>query len=185
MTGSVDLDVEVLPAIAMTITGNNDDNSGYGSGNGPVDVFAPESAASSTIDGHTTPAAATTVNSSTYISLLPNASATGTSTVTVYTNNATGYTLKVKDSDTTTALTNGSYTIPAAASTSAGTAAWSIAGGSLSASAITAADQQVTKTTAKTSGGDATTMTYTVSTASDQATGVYTDTITYTATTNS
>ena len=190
VSGDVDLYVEVLPAIAMTISGNNDDNDHAGSGNGAVDVFAPAGAASSDIDGHTTPASATTVASSSWMSILPNATGTMTSTVTVYTNNASGYALAVKDADSTTALTRdntdgkGAASIPASATTTAGTAGWSIAGGSLAASAITAADQTVKTTSAKTSGGDATTITYTVATDEDQATGIYSDTITYTATTN-
>jgi len=188
VSGNVDLRVDVLPAIAMTISGNNDDNAHGGSGNGAVDVFNPVEAASSDIDGHTTPAAATTVASSSWMSILPNAIGTMTSTVTVYTNNASGYTLTVADADANTNLVNGDYSIPAAAAPAAGTAGWSIEGGSLAKSAIAASDAAnpltVKTTAAKTSGGDATTMTYTVSTDEDQATGTYVDTITYTATTN-
>ncbi len=190
VSGNVDLYVEVVPAIAMTITGNNDDNGHYGFGNGAVDVFNPATAASSTIDGHETPATATTVASSSWMSILPNATGTMTSTVTVYTNNASGYTLNLKDADSTTALTKvgGTATIAASATPSAGAGAgWSVTGGDddfASGAAITAADQTVKTTAAKTSGGDATTMTYTVATAADQETGAYTDTITYTATTN-
>ena len=105
VSGNVDLYAEVVPAIAMTITGNNDDNSHYGSGNGAVDVFTPATAASSMIDTHQTPAASTTVASSSWISLLPNAVANGNdtngfkSTINVYTNAHTGYTLNVNDSD--------------------------------------------------------------------------------------
>ena len=188
VSGSVDLRVDVLPAIAMTISGNNDDNTHGGTGNGSVDVFNPVGAASSDIDGHTTPATATTVASSSWMEILPNATGTMTSTVTVYTNNASGYTLTVADADTDTDLKNGTFSIPASATTTAGTAGWSIEGGSLTKSAIVASNAAspltVKATTAKTSSGDATTMTYTVATDEDQATGTYTDTITYTATTN-
>lgn len=198
VTGNVDLYVEVLPAIAMTITGNNDGNSNYGSGNGAVDVFNPSDAASSSIDGHTTPATATTVASSSYTSLLPNSKVDGNSTngfrstVTVYTNAASGYTLAVKDSDSTTALTKvgGTATIPAGTSITAGTAAWAykaegdaIKTGADSYAAITAADVVIAEESVKTSNGTITTVSYGVSTASDQETGVYQDTITYTATT--
>ena len=205
VSGDVDLYAEVLPAIAMTITGNNDDNGHYGSGNGAVDVFNPATAASSTIDGHTTPATATSVASSSWVSLLPNAIANGNdtngfkSTITVYTNNATGYTLNVKDADSTLALTKvgSTETIPAGTVTSpattfdlvAGTAAWGYKVDTASADGagykpISASDAQVKTKATPTSGGEATNVYYGVATDDDQATGVYTDTITYTATTN-
>ena len=185
VSGEVDLYVDVLPAIAMTITGNNDDNSNAGSGNGAIDVFDPAGAAGKTVDGHTIPSTATTVASSSWVELLPNATGTMTSTVTVYTNNATGYTLNVKDKDSTTALTSGTNTIPASdGAVAAGTAKWNLTGGSLTNKGITATDQEVKATSTKTNNGDATTVTYNVATAADQATGTYTDTIVYTATTN-
>ena len=192
VSGNVLLAVEVEPAIAMTIEGNNDGNSSYAASATGVSTYTP-SALSTNDDFDGYDAAAGTAYdssnlqlSSSYVALLPNATATATSTVTVYTNSTSGYTLAVKDADSTTALTNQSdatKTIPASATTTAGTAGWSIAGGTLAASAITAADQTVKQTNAATSGGDATTMTYTIATDTDQATGVYTDTITYTATT--
>lgn len=205
VTGDVDLYVEVVPAIAMTITGNNDDNSHYGSGNGAVDVFNPATAASSSIDGHPTPAAPTTTASSSWVSLLPNAVANGDntngfkSTINVYTNAHSGYTLNVKDADSTTALTKvgSTETIPAGVPESgdttfdlaAGTAAWGYVIDNASTTGegytpISATDAQVKTRGTKTSGGETTTVYYGVATASDQATGVYTDTIVYTATTN-
>lgn len=48
------------------------------------------------------------------------AQTTGSDTVTVTTNNATGYNLSLKDSDASTALTNGANTIPASSSTTWG-----------------------------------------------------------------
>ena len=203
ISGNVDLYVEVLPAIAMTIAGNNDGNSSYGSGNGAVDVFNPVTAASSSIDGHTTPATATSVASSSYASILPNAVLNGNddngfkSTIKVYTNNASGYTLNVKDADNTLALTkvSSTETIPAGTesegslSLTAGTAAWGYKIDTASADgtgykAITASDVQVKTKATPTSNGEETKVYYGIATASDQATGVYTDTITYTATTN-
>ncbi len=200
VSGSVDLYAEVVPAIAMTITGNNDNNSHYGSGNGAVDVFNPATAASSVIDTHTTPATATTVASSSWISLLPNAVANGNdtngfkSTINVYTNAHSGYTLKVKDADATLALTKvgSTETIAALAadgSLSAGTPAWGYKVDTASTDgtgykAITAADVDVKTKATPTSGGEETIVYYGVATAATQATGVYTDTITYTATTN-
>ena len=198
VTGDVQVDVEVLPAIAMTITGNNDDSSNYDDGTtsyASVDNFAPATT-SGTLDGHTIPATAVLGTSSSYTSLLPNAVIEGDtfkSTITVYTNASAGYTLTMKDSDTTVALThtNGSDTIPATAATTltAGTAAWGYRVGTsgdwLAVPASDAAsDASIKATSAKTSGGDATTVEYGVATAADQATGVYTDTIVYTATTN-
>ena len=188
VTGNVDLYVEVLPAISMTIAGNNDNNSNYGTSgdNGSVHVFNP-AGVSSTLDTDTIPATATTVASSSYVSLLPNATATTTSTVTVYTNAASGFTLSVKDADSTTALTKvgGAATIPAGAdAVAAGTAKWNLSGGSLTNAAISTTDQTVKATSAKTSSGEETVVTYNIATAADQETGVYSDTITYTATTN-
>ncbi len=203
VNGSVDLRVDVVPAIAMTITGNNDNNSHGGSGNGAVDVFNPATAASSSIDGHTTPAAATTVASSSWASLLPNAVVNGNdtngfkSTINVYTNNVTGYTLNVKDADTTLALTGANGTIAAGTVTDpattfdlvAGTAAWGYVVDTASADGtgytpIDSDDAQVKTRATKTSDGEQTVVYYGVATASDQATGTYTDTIVYTATTN-
>lgn len=204
VTGNVDLRVDVVPAIAMTITGNNDDNSHGGSGNGAVDVFNPASAASSSIDGHPTPATPTTVASSSWASMLPNAVVNGDdtngfkSTINVYTNAHTGYTLNVKDADSTLALTgsNGGTIaagVPESGETtfdlSAGTAAWGYVIGTASTTGagytpISDTDAQVKTRATKTSGGEQTVVYYGVATAADQATGTYTDTITYTATTN-
>lgn len=190
VSGNADLYVEVQPAIAMTIEGNNDGNTEYGTNgdNAAVNVKNPTGA--TTIDGVNVSSfdvATASKASSSYVSLLPNSTATMTSTITVYTNNTSGYTLAVKDADETTALTRvgGTETIPAGAeAVAAGTAKWNLSGGLLTNAAIAATDQNVKVTNAKTSGGDETVVTYNVATAADQATGVYTDTITYTATTN-
>lgn len=242
VSGNVDLLVEVNPAIAMTISGNNDNGDHAAApsyyavtpeeGDNPSDKgwyelvddeYVPSEdttvASGKTYYAQSTtgtvqvknPAAATTIDgvnvssfdvgtslnhSSSYMALLPNASGTMTSTVTVYTNNASGYTLSLKDADSDTNLTkiySGTTpatpaTIIASATPTAGSGAgWSVTGGDddfASGAAITAVNRTVKTTAAKTSGGDATTMTYTVATAVDQETGVYTDTITYTATTN-
>ena len=205
VNGNVDVVVDVLPAIAMTIEGNNDDNSHYANSYGAIDVFNPVTAASSEIDGHTTPATATTVTSSSWASMLPNAVVDGNdtnefkSTINVYTNNASGYTLNVKDADSTLALTKvgSTETIPAGVPESgettfdlaAGTAAWGYVIDTASTDgtgykAISATDAQVKTRPTKTSGGEETVVYYGVATASDQATGTYTDTIIYTATTN-
>lgn len=246
VTGDVEVQVEVVPAIAMTITGNNDsgthapvtysvvaDPTGDPSENNyyersgsagsyvytasadtevqggktyytqdaaksyaSVDNFNPSTAASSTIDGHNTPATAVLGTSSSYISLLPNSTVAGDSTnnfrstITVYTNNAKGYDLTLLDKDTDTALVNvNGATIPATASTelSGGTAAWGyrVSGNTdwLAVPASTGSAAPIASLNTKTSGGDQTIVEYGAATAADQATGIYADTIVYTATT--
>ncbi len=194
VSGNVDVMVEVLPAIAMTIVGNNDGNTVVNSGtHGAIDVFNPAEAASSSIDGHTTPATATTTTSSSAWQILPNAVKEGgafKSTVTVYTNSVSGYTLTVKDSDTTTDLTGTmTDTIPATSATTltAGTAAWGYRVGTtgdwLAMPASTATAASIGSEDVKTSNGTEYVVEYGVATAADQETGIYSDTIIYTATT--
>ena len=254
-TGNVEVDVEVLPAIAMTISGNNDNGEHYNpttaqyvytavtpsgaenpseegwyerSGSDPdytytltddeeveagttyyirtSSVFNPVDNSAPTgvlaVDGH--PAATIAGTSSSYASLLPNAVVEGDgtngfrSTITVYTNNTSGYTLSVIDSDATTNLThtNGTDFIPTGAeAVAAGTAKWNfdtivLSGGTVTA--LTAAAMPASGGTAtpidglstKTTNGRVTVVDYNVATSADQATGVYSDTIIYTATTN-
>ena len=256
VSGNVQLDVEVLPAISMTISGNNDGgtHSGgtftavsevevgvtdvstyyelsghtyaltedstaqdgktyyalttptYGEING---VFAPAGAASHVVDGYTNGAAVDTDTSSSYTSLLPYDKVEGDrsalasegtpvnnfgSTITVFTNNNSGYTLSVKDADANTDLTHvsGGFYIPATADgvvVAAGTAGWNYdvtrSGlAALTAKAMTASNVAIDTLSTKTSGGRITYVDYNVATAGDQATGIYTDTIVYTATTN-
>ena len=186
VAGEVTLEAEVNEAIAMTILGNGD------GGAAGVDTYTPTGA--STIDGHTVGTLydpSDLMNSSSTVSLLPNAAdtTTATSVVTVYTNAAGGFTLSVKDADSNTALVRSGEgtqpTIPAGATITAGTAAWGYKGGSVTNfAAISATDATVYTQSGPTSGGQATNMTYGVSTASDQPTGTYSDTIIYTATTN-
>ena len=107
-------------------------------------------------------------------------------TATVSTNSLDGYTLTVKDSDTTTALTSAnSDTIPTGTSIAAGTSAWGIKGGDLSAYtamvASTGTAITVVANGTASASDETTTVTYGVSTAANQASGTYTDTITYTA----
>ena len=159
-----------------------------------VDVYTPNGA--STIDGHAVgvlydPLALQT--SSSYVSLLPNDANTQTATseITVYTNAASGFHLSVKDADSTTALTHtdGTSTIPAGTNITAGNAAWGYKVNDAEGfTAITANDVQIynqsTPTGSGQTHGQAINVTYGVSTASDQKTGTYSDTIIYTATTN-
>ncbi len=191
VSGQVQVRADVLPAIAMTITGNNDVSPNTAGG---VNVYTPANTAS--VMGHTggreyDSSALETSGSKT--SILPNAVSTASdfkSTITVYTNAVAGYTLTLIDGDTTNALENGSNTIPATSATSltAGTPAWGYKVGSTATdwlavpiSSGTAAD--IKTDGASVQGGEATEVYYGVATAAAQATGSYTDTIVYTATT--
>lgn len=231
VAGDVDVVVEVQDAIAMTIVGNNDDSSHYGTMDDPetsgvdestygqVKVKSPSAVnkiGTTVLDDFqyydATTAAANIKASSSYAALLPNAvvaglggSGTGAngfmSTITVYTNATAGYNLTLKDADATTALTQQvvsgtADTIPATSATTltAGTAAWgyrvvdaedATSGDWLAVPASTATTAAAINSSATaTTGGDTTYVQYGVATRADQKTGIYKDTITYTATTN-
>ncbi len=167
--------------------------------------------ASGTIDIHTTPATAIVGTSSSYAQLLPNSVFIGNgdasngfrSTITVYTNANSGYNLTLNDSDATNALTQiveageTPETIPAinnATSFTAGTKAWGYKVASRHGSAASDTDwlavpvagaqaAAISTFDTKTTNGDQTIVDYGVATSADQATGIYTDTIIYTATT--
>ena len=213
VNGQADIYAEVLPAIAMTIVGNNDDTDGAGTSSeqeyttnpvtAGVGVSAPNGV---TAIGSYIPSSMDIANgrSSSYIFLLPNATVDGNdtngfkSTVTVYTNATSGYHLAIK-ADTSTDLTKigASDVIPAGTITSpattfdlsAGTAAWGYkvntsATGGVGYKAITLSDVDIETTATASTSGDATEVYYGVATAADQATGVYKGTVVYTATTN-
>ena len=206
VSGNVDLYVEVQPAIAMTITGNNDTNASAGAANSAAPVAVKNPTDASTINGQdvsTYEVDTATKASSSYLSILPNTRTEGNdtnnfkSTITVYTNSTSGYALTVKDSDTdtdldriTTAQDTTADSIPASATFAAGAnAGWAYKVGSEGSwTAIVASDAQtpgsIKSTDTKTTGGDASVVYYGVATKADQATGVYTDTIVYTATTH-
>jgi hypothetical protein len=146
------------------------------------------------------------------ISLTPTAGgvvSSSSDTVSVSTNNAAGYVLTLADSDATTNLVNGGNNIPAHAGTQGTPTAlandtWgyrvdTVGGfGSGSTSAETNNGSSTTtwagvpatgapntlKTTATTASGDTTTVWYGVKATTAKPNGVYTDTVTYTATTN-
>jgi len=146
------------------------------------------------------------------LSITPTGSGSATSasdTVTVSTNNATGYTLQLADSDATVTLTNGANTIGAATGTFAAPASLGVntwgyridgagtfgAGPTSSQSnvaslsgtwaAVPASGSPVTiKTTGSTASGDTTTVWYGASANTTKPNGTYTDTVTYTASTN-
>ena len=92
-------------------------------------------------------------------------------------------TLTVKDADDNLALVSGLNTIPAGTNIVAGTSAWGYKVNGGAYTAITAADASVHSSDEATMGGDITNISYGVSTSEDQAAGVYTDTIVFTATT--
>jgi len=128
-------------------------------------------------------------------------------TVTVSTNNAAGYDLTLANSDATLTLANGANTIAAHAGTYAAPTAlannsWGYAVGGLgtfdgSYTTITNAGTSTTKwagvpgtgspqnikSTSSTASGDTTTVWYSVKADTTNPNGVYTDTVTYTATT--
>lgn len=137
------------------------------------------------------------------------AASSASDTVTVATNNATGYNLTLADSDATTTLVNGANTIAAHAGTFASPTTlanntWGYrvdsAGGFLTGPTSAQTNQanlsgtwagvpgsgspQQLKTTAATSAGDVTTVWYGAKVDTSKANGVYTDAVTYTATTN-
>lgn len=130
-------------------------------------------------------------------------------TLTVSTNSALGYTLQIANSDATTTLVSGGNTIPASAGTQASPVAqvvntWgyrvdgvggfgagptsgqnSAAIGALTFAGVPASSSPNTiKTTATTASSDETTVWYAVAANTSQASGTYTDTVTYTATAN-
>lgn len=177
-----------------------------------VSNFAPDSLTEGTIiDTYTVPAAAVLGTSASHTNILPGSVVNGDtsarrtsatpandfgSTITVYTNNTSGYTLTVEDKDDVTDLTreDGAAYIPSTAdgtAVQAGTAGWNIdvnrAGlADLTAKAVPVKGSALTIDTsnAKTSGGRITYVDYNVATNNDQATGTYADVIVYTATTN-
>lgn len=133
-------------------------------------------------------------------------------TVTVNTNNSTGYNLAIKDADATLTLTNGGNTIAASSNTFAtggalanNTWGWAVVNnttgigsngfdGSYSAlnnvtssssswAGITASDQQF-KNTSTTASNDATTVWFSAKADTTKPNGTYSDIVTYTATTN-
>ncbi|MBR5620954.1 hypothetical protein IKW75_00505 [Candidatus Saccharibacteria bacterium] len=176
----------------------------------PVDSFNPSGIHDQTLDGHPIPGTAITGTSSSYTAILPNGIVEGSasngfrSTITVYTNATNGYTLTLKDGDTDNSLKQsgtGAPTIPAVGTQSpsnaieAGSSAWGFTVSSQHGTPITtpaayaavpistATAASISSLDSKTDGGDQTIVEYAVSTSGDQATGVYTDTIVYTATT--
>lgn len=144
------------------------------------------------------------------LSLIPTAGgvvSSGNDTVTVSTNNTTGYTLSLSNNDASTALTSGANTITAhngtfAAPTALTNGRWgyAVAGGAFDASYTAEtnnatstskwagvpalATPQSIKTVSGAVSGDATSVWYAARIDNSQPAGTYVDTVTYTATTN-
>ena len=194
--GDVNVQAEVLSAIAMTIEGNQD------GGTAPVDTYMPDGAA---MIGNYDTTGKTAYSelaqnqvSSTKTTILPNALVEGTqmsdfgSLITVYTNDANGYTLSVADADTSASLKKGTEAgapeIPVLSESNtlqAGHSAWGFKGGLISTwTAMPTSESSATiKNGSAVAAGDQTTVLYAVSTSATQPTGLYSDVITYTATT--
>ncbi|MBR2600666.1 hypothetical protein IKE07_00800 [Candidatus Saccharibacteria bacterium] len=199
--GQVNVEAEVLSAIAMTIEGNDDTGTHTG-----VSTFTPSNAAyignydTSTGTAYSSSALQTSGSRTT---ILPNAEVEGAwgadennfgSLITVYTNDADGYNLTVADQDTNTSLVKGTGAgapeIAALDATTnpfgAGHSAWGykVSGGSSWLAMPGSGDTPaLIKNGSAVAAGDTSTVLYAVSTSATQATGVYNDTIVYTATT--
>jgi len=199
VSGNADLYVKVDPAIAMTITGNNDDSTDGDHLHQTGESTSPDAhgaANRANPDGAFGITANTLTSSSKIASMLPNAYASTTSTVTVYTNDAGGYGLTALAA--TPALTNeSSDTIAAGVLTgeTGGQGLWSFKtdADDTEETGIVAADdwaamsttaQTIRNTATRAMSGDPTVVTYGVSTGANQGTGVYKTSITYTATTH-
>lgn len=202
-------DVVYVPTADTTVVAEKTYYEGNG-GYRQVNAFAPSSAASSMIDTHSTPAASITGTSSSFIAMLPNSVVNGAwaqsgennfgSKINVYTNYTGGYTLTLADADDDTDLDRegGSDSIPTGTVEQgettfdlvAGEAAWGYkidpqstsSTGYLPIVGSTGAAATIKTRGTATSGGEETIVTYGVATDDDQATGIYKDTIVYTAT---
>lgn len=175
----------------------------------PMVAIAATDSKSTTINATIDSVISMTTSSTVSVSVTPvsgGAQSAASDTVTVSTNNSTGYTLTLKDSDSVTDLSNGSNTIGAhsgtvGAPTALANNSWgyhvdglAAFGGSGSAesnvtsSAIKYAGISATaatiKTTNTTASGDTVTVWYGVKADTTKPSGTYSDTVTYTATTN-
>lgn len=178
----------------------------------PIFASAATQTASTTINATVNSVISMSTSTTVAINLTPTAGGVVTSaadTVSVSTNNAAGYTLTLADGDATTNLVSGGNTIGAHSGTQASPTAlaantWGyrvVNVGGFGASAYSAetnngsssstwagvpasGSPNTLKTTAATASGDATTVWYGVKVNTSKPNGTYTDTVTYTATTN-
>lgn len=179
----------------------------------PIVASAATQSGNTTVNAVVSSTITLTTNPTVTINLQPTSSAVLTSvsdTVQVSTNSANGYYLTLADGDTTTNLVNGSDTLAAHAGTFGtptalanntwgyrivgqggfGGTAYSAETNATSSSSTWAgiassASPQTVKTTSTTASNDSTVVWYAVKIDSTKPTGTYTDTVTYTATTNS
>lgn len=177
----------------------------------PVAVSAASDSKTTTINAIIGSTISMTTSGTVNLNVTPlsgGAQTSASDTVTVATNNAAGYTLTLADSDATTTLVNGANTIAAhsgtyAAPTPLANNSWGYhidglgtfgTGGAVESSVATSAIKyagvpatgapQTIKTTAAVAAGDVTTVWYGVKADTTKPNGAYTDTVTYTATTN-
>ena len=195
VSGNADVLVEIEPAIAMSIVGNQDGVTGSGYDNVKIKSDNINNINGTDVTSFVTTNAATSGSKTT---MLPYSvvnggtdDATFKSTINVYTN-AAYYNLTVKDNDNDLALKNGTYEIPAGTiqsgdsdfDLSAGTAAWGYVVDTASSDGTHYKAIEATEANIKHAANSSTetVVYYGVATAATQATGVYSDTIVYTAT---
>lgn len=176
----------------------------------PAIASAATSTANTTINAAIASTISVTSGGTVSVSLTPTASgvvSSASDTVTVSTNATTGYTLTLADGDTNTNLVNGANNIATHSGTYAAPTAlsgvgwgYAVAGGNFSVSYATetnsgsstskwagmpsSASPQTLKTTAATATNDTTTVWYGVRANTTTPAATYSDTVTYTATTN-
>ena len=179
----------------------------------PIGVSAATSSANTTINATVNSVISVATSGTVPFTLTPTAGgvvSSSSDTVTVSTNNNAGYTLTLKDTDATTTLVNGaSNTIAAHAGTTATPTAlangtWGFAVGGLgtfdatysaeasnpsstskwAGVAASGGAAATLKTTSTTATSDTTQVWYAAKVNTSQPNGVYSDTVTYTATTN-
>lgn len=178
----------------------------------PLVASAASQGASTSINANLGSAISIATSSTVTIGVTPTAGgvvSSSSDSVTVSTNNVLGYTLTLADADTNTNLVSGANTIAAhngsfASPTALASNTWGyriVSAGGFGASAYSGETNQTAssstwagvpssanpttiKTTATTATNDATTVWYGVNATSAKPGGTYSDTVTYTATTN-
>ncbi len=178
----------------------------------PIAASAASNNASTTINATVNSVISISTGTTVAISLTPTSGgvvSSASDTVSVSTNNSAGYTLTLADADATTNLVSGGNTIGAHTGTQASPTAlanntWGyrvVGAGGFGASAYSAetnngsssstwagvpatGSPNTLKTTGSTASGDTTTVWYGVKVNSSKVGGTYSDTVTYTATTN-
>lgn len=178
----------------------------------PAIASAATQSANTTINATLGSAITVTTSTTVNVAVTPTAGgvvSSASDTVTVNTNNSTGYVLTLADSDATTSLASGGNTIAAHTGTQASPTTlannrWGyrvVSVGGFGATAYSAetnngsststwagvpasGSANTIKSTASTATNDATTVWYGIKATSSQPSGTYTGTVTYTATTN-